>query len=84
MCENVNKGRTVKNAAVRVIGIVLCITAIILRLCSSHTGGAFEEFSDAAFPWITIGIAVAVVLSVSCGKEEITVEKQNTGIEKKS
>lgn len=84
MCENEKKGRTVKNAAVRGIGIVLCITVIVLRLCGSYIGGAFEEFSDAAFPWLIIGIAVAVVLSFSSVKEEKTIEKQNTGIEKKS
>ncbi|MBR5513495.1 MAG: hypothetical protein IKV85_05865 [Ruminococcus sp.] len=80
MCEN----KKIKNAVIRIVGIIFVITAIILRLFDSYIGGAFQEFSDAAFPWITIGIAVAVVLSVRFGKEEITVEKQNTGIEKKS
>ena len=80
MCEN----KKIKNAVIRIIGIIFVLAAIVLRLCDSYIGGTFQEFSEAALPWLAIGISVAVVLSVSCGKEEITVEKQNTGIEKKS
>ena len=73
------KGKSI----VRNIGTVLITAALILRLSSSHIGGAFAEFTEAAFPWLTIGVAVAVVLVYSSGREDKICEKQNTGIEKK-
>ncbi len=85
MCKDEKNNRIVMKTAVRGIGIVLCVTAIILRLCGNFIGGAVEGFCDAALPWITIGVAVAVVLSVrSDGREDEICEKQNTRIEKKS
>ncbi len=74
------KGKSI----VRNIGTVFITAALILRLSSSHIGGAFAEFTEAAFPWLTIGVAVAVVLLYSSGREDKICEKQNTGIEKKS
>ncbi|MBR6580986.1 MAG: hypothetical protein IKK66_06775 [Ruminococcus sp.] len=73
------KGKSI----VRNIGTVFITAALILRLSSSHIGGAFAEFTEAAFPWLTIGVAVAVVLVYSSGREDKICEKQNTGIEKK-
>ena len=73
------KGKSI----VRNIGTVLITAALILRLSSSHIGGAFAEFTEAAFPWLTIGVAVAVVLVYSSGREDKICEKQNPGIEKK-
>ena len=73
------KGKSI----VRNIGTVLITATLILRLSSSHIGGAFAEFTEAAFPWLTIGVAVAVVLVYSSGREDKICEKQNTGIEKK-
>ena len=74
------KGKSI----VRNIGTVFITAALILRLSSSHIGGAFAEFTEAAFPWLTIGVAVAVVLLVySSGREDKICEKQNTGIKKK-
>ncbi len=85
MFKSVKNKKAAKNVAITKIGSILCISIIILRLCSGHIGGAFEDFCDAAFPWLTIGVAVAVVLSVySSGREDEICEKQNTGIEKKS
>lgn len=75
------KRTALKNTVIRIIGTMFVITVIILR----HIGGPFQDFCDAALPWITIGVAVAVVLSVySSGREDEICEKQNTGIEKKS
>ncbi len=73
------KGKSI----VRNIGTVFITAALILRLSSSHIGGAFAEFTEAAFPWLTIGVAVAVVLVYSSGREDKICEKQNPGIEKK-
>lgn len=55
------KGKSI----VRNIGTVFITAALILRLSSSHIGGAFAEFTEAAFPWLTIGVAVAVILCYS-------------------
>lgn len=59
------KGKSI----VRNIGTVLITAALILRLSSSHIGGAFAEFTEAAFPWITMAVALAV-FAVYSGKDE--------------
>lgn len=60
------KGRNI----VRNIGTVLITAVLILRLSSTHIGGAFAEFTEAAFPWITMGVAIAVIIVYSRNGEE--------------
>lgn len=57
--------RIVKN-----IGTIFVTAAVILRLSSSHIGGAFAEFTEAAFPWITMAVAIAVIIVYSGNSEE--------------
>ena len=63
-------------------GIVLCAFVLAIRLFSEMIGGGFHDFCTAAFPWLMIGLGVAVVLAVQHGKEGDRIEKQNSGIEK--
>lgn len=65
-------------------GIVLCAIILVIRLCSGMIGGGFHDFCTAAFPWMMIGLVVAVVLAAQHGEEERIIEKQDSGIEKKS
>ena len=55
---------------VKNIGTIFVTAAVILRLCSSHIGGAFAEFTEAAFPWITMAVAIAVIIVYSRNSEE--------------
>lgn len=55
---------------VKNIGTIFVIAAILLRLSSSHIGGAFAEFTEAAFPWITMAVAIAVIIVHSGNSEE--------------
>ncbi len=55
---------------VKNIGTIFVIAAVILRLSSSHIGGAFAEFTEAAFPWITMAVAIAVIIVHSGNSEE--------------
>ena len=55
---------------VKNIGTILVTAAVILRLSSSHIGGAFAEFTEAAFPWITMAVAIAVIIVNSGNSEE--------------
>ena len=55
---------------VKNIGTIFVTAAIILRLSSSHIGGAFAEFTEAAFPWITMAVAIAVIIVNSGNSEE--------------
>lgn len=55
---------------VKNIGTIFVTAAIILRLSSSHIGGAFAEFTEAAFPWITMAVAIAVIIVYSGNSEE--------------
>ena len=80
MLKPVENKKTTKNTVIRIIGTILLIAVIILHLIR----GEFQDFYDAALPWVTIGVAVAVVLSVSCGREDGICEQQNPGTEKKS
>ncbi len=51
--------------------VTIFVTAtVILRLSSSHIGGAFAEFTEAAFPWITMAVAIAVIIVYSGNSEE--------------
>ena len=55
---------------VKNIGSIFVTAAVILRLSSSHIGGAFAEFTEAAFPWITMAVAIAVIIVNSGNSEE--------------
>lgn len=73
-----------KISKTQMTGIVLCVIVVVIRLCSGLIGGGFHDFCTAAFPWMMIGLAVGIVLAVQHGKEGRIVEKQDSGIEKKS
>ncbi len=51
------------------IGTIFVTAIILLRLSSSYIGGAFAEFTEAAFPWLTIAVALAV-FAVYSGRDE--------------
>lgn len=55
---------------VKNIGTIFVTAAVILRLSSSHIGGAFAEFTEASFPWITMAVAIAVIIVNSGNSEE--------------
>ncbi len=73
-----------KFGKMQAVGIVLCSIILVIRLCSGLIGGGFHDFCNAAFPWMMIGLAVAIVLAAQHGKEGLMVEKQDSGIEKES
>lgn len=54
---------------VRKIGTIFVTAIILLRLSSSYIGGAFSGFIEAAFPWLTIAVALAV-FAVYSGRDE--------------
>ncbi|MBR3969546.1 MAG: hypothetical protein IKJ87_00485 [Ruminococcus sp.] len=51
------------------IGTIFVTAIILLRLSSSYIGSAFAEFTEAAFPWLTIAVALAV-FAVYSGRDE--------------
>lgn len=65
MCKNEKKCINIKNAFIRKIGSILCLAIITLHLCSSIIGGALEDFCEAALPWLTMSVAVAIILTFS-------------------
>lgn len=58
MLKSQKNKAALKNTVIRSVGTILLITVIILR----HIGDPFQDFCDAALPWLTIGVAVAVIL----------------------
>lgn len=54
-----------------VTGIFVFVTSVI-RLISTYVGGGFEEFCDAAFPWVLMGLAIACAMTYLSDREEAT------------
>ncbi|MBQ9928386.1 MAG: helix-turn-helix transcriptional regulator [Lachnospiraceae bacterium] len=54
-----------------VTGIFVFVTSVI-RLISTYVGGAFEEFCDAAFPWVLMGLVIACLMTYLSDREEAT------------
>jgi hypothetical protein len=70
-----------KLGKIQAAGIVLCAITVVMRLCSGMIGGDFQDACNAAFPYVMIALAVAIILAAQNGKEERTIEKQDSGIE---
>ena len=70
------KNYQVSKRFILVTGIFVFITSVI-RLISTYVGGAFEEFCDAAFPWMLMGLTIACAMTYLSDREEVKKETEN-------
>lgn len=59
------------NKRLILITAIFCIVVMAVYIASIIVGGEFKDFSQAATPWLLMGIGVAAVITYSDQKEEI-------------
>ena len=72
MTEKVKKDANDLKSNKRLILItaIFCIVVMAAYIASMIVGGEFKDFSQAATPWLLMGIGVAAVITYSAQKEE--------------
>ena len=72
MTEKVKKDAKDLKSNKRLIFItaIFCIVVMAVYIASIIVGGEFKDFSQAATPWLLMGIGVAAVITYSDQKEE--------------
>ena len=72
MTENVKKdAKDLKsNKRLILITAIFCIVVMAVYIASIIVGGEFKDFSQAATPWLLMGIGIAAVITYSDQKEE--------------
>ncbi len=58
------------NKRLILITAIFCIVVMAVYIASIIVGGEFKEFSQAATPWLLMGIGIAAVITYSGQKEE--------------
>ena len=58
------------NKRLILITAIFCIVVMAVYIASIIVGGEFKDFSQAATPWLLMGIGIAAVISYSDQKEE--------------
>lgn len=58
------------NKRLILITAIFCIAVMAVYIASIIVGGEFKDFSQAATPWLLMGIGVAAVITYSDQKEE--------------
>lgn len=58
------------NKRLILITAIFCIVVMAVYIASIIVGGEFKDFSQAATPWLLMGIGVAAVITYSDQKEE--------------
>ena len=58
------------NKRLILITAIFCIVVMAVYIASIIVGGEFKDFSQAATPWLLMGIGVAAVITYSAQKEE--------------
>ena len=72
MTEKVKKDAKDLKSNKRLIFItaIFCIVVMAVYIASIIVGGEFKDFSQAATPWLLMGIGIAAVITYSDQKEE--------------
>ena len=72
MTEKVKKDAKDLKSNKRLIFItaIFCIVVMAVYIASIIVGGEFKDFSQAATPWLLMGIGIAAVITYSGQKEE--------------
>ena len=72
MTEKVKKDANDLKSNKRLILItaIFCIVVMAVYIASIIVGGEFKDFSQAATPWLLMGIGIAAVITYSDQKEE--------------
>lgn len=58
------------NKRLILITAIFCIVVMAVYIASIIVGGEFKDFSQAATPWLLMGIGIAAVITYSNQKEE--------------
>ena len=58
------------NKRLILITAIFCIAVMAVYIASIIVGGEFKDFSQAATPWLLMGIGIAAVITYSGQKEE--------------
>ena len=58
------------NKRLILITAIFCIAVMAVYIASIIVGGEFKDFSQAATPWLLMGIGIAAVITYSDQKEE--------------
>lgn len=58
------------NKRLILITAIFCIVVMAVYIASIIVGGEFKDFSQAATPWLLMGIGIAAVITYSDQKEE--------------